>query len=133
MAFDNVFGIVYVAPKNAEKKMATISSINLHSKDRSGDRTIAITMDYECGTQVFGSVRFGNDDLVNLFVSDVCKVFGVKQSSELIGRGCICFIQNNFISGIQDPITGQMLIMQTWFYKRVPDTKKFPDLLPTPR
>lgn len=133
MALDNVFGIEYVAPKNAEKKMATIRSINLHSEDRFGDRTIAITMDYEYETQVFGSLKFGNKDLVSLFVSDVCKVFEVERPNDLVGRGCICFIENGFISGIQNPITEQMLITQTWFYSRVPDTKKFPDLLPTPR
>lgn len=134
MALDNVFGIVYVSPKNAQKTMATISSVNLCSEDRFGGRTIAITMDYESGTQVFGSLTFGNNDLVDLFVSDVCKVFEIKQPNELVGRGCICFIdENGFISGIQNPLSGKMLITQTWVHKRVPDTKQFPDLLPTPR
>ena len=132
MALDNVFGIVYVAPKNAEKKMATICSIKYHD-DQFDDRTISIAMNYEYETQVFGSLKFGNKDLVSLFVSDVCKVFEVERPNDLVGRGCICFIENGFISGIQNPITEQMLITQTWFYSRVPDTKKFPDLLPTPR
>lgn len=95
-------------------------------KEDHGIYTCSIGIGFKSSYQGFGNICL-DEKLLFHFKNEVCKIFKVKTTKELIGKECFalrCFGDwGDTIEGLENPLNGKRFIIRNWCLKYIPDYK----------
>lgn len=111
------------------KELGTIIEAKVYTEDR-GILTSYITIDFDNGgTQGFGGLYLLNDETAASYADAVCKVFGCKNMSYLVGKKCYALRNfatwNSDIVGLET-LDGKRFTHYAWRKEMFPDVTKHP-------
>ena len=106
--------------KSYARQKGTIISV---AYDDDGLFTAWVVVSFKGSQQAFGGMVLGDIDTVKAYIQDICKVFGVEEDRELIGKECyVLRCWDDYQANIEglESLSGDRFTATAWRKKMFP-------------